>query len=698
MNNFFVKAYPIWETGKENEINLRLQFKSVVNRLNNGFIKIATSGMYQLWVNGEFVCYGPARAGKNHFRMDKIDIQDKLIKDNNVIIIEVVGYNTNSYAIQNQKSFLQAEVIDEDKVVAFTGKDFIARKNPYYYQKTPRYSFQRPMLESYHYDDPNDDYFTNEKIFGDVNLSTTCKKNIISRIAEYPEYKKLVAQELGVGNFDFSKSEEPWRDRSITDIGPKLIGFEMDELEVFPSEECVGLNFSKIVKKSCKSLISNQYAVYKLPILSTGFLTAEINCSSQTRIYVLFDEIAKEDRTVDHIRSECANILRLDLVEGKHKIQLFEVYAMQYIQFVIFSGECELQDIGMIEYKHLPVNIPIMKNKKLQKIAVAASESFCQNSLDIFMDCPSRERAGWLCDSFFTARAEKYTTGESYVEKSFLENYLHEDNYEYLPEGMLPMCYPADHYDGVFIPQWAMWFVLQLGEYFERSKDLELINKFKNKIEKLLAYFQKFENSDGLLENLDGWQFVEWSEANNLVDGVNYPTNMLYSAMLKTLGNLYVNEEYINKSNNIKNKVLEQSFNGEFFTDNAIRKDGRLVSTGEITEVCQYYAFFLGIATENSHKKLFDILISEFGPDRKNIEKWKKIHPAVPFIGYFLRLEILSNSGMFIELAENIERYYYDMAVTTGTLWEHADLRASCCHGFSGYILYWLGKLSDNGF
>ena len=29
---------------------------------------------------------------------------------------------------------------------------------------------------------------------------------------------------------------------------------------------------------------------------------------------------------------------------------------------------------------------------------------------------------------------------------------------------MLPMCYPSDHNDGVFIPNWAMWFVVQLKD------------------------------------------------------------------------------------------------------------------------------------------------------------------------------------------------------------------------------------------
>ena len=95
------------------------------------------------------------------------------------------------------------------------------------------------------------------------------------------------------------------------------------------------------------------------------------------------------------------------------------------------------------------------------------------------MDCPSRERAGWLCDSFFTARVEYVLTGTCTVEKVFLENFLLADQFEHLPEGMLPMCYPADHYDGVFIPNWAMWFVLELEEYLVRSGDTELIIRYR---------------------------------------------------------------------------------------------------------------------------------------------------------------------------------------------------------------------------
>ena len=140
------------------------------------------------------------------------------------------------------------------------------------------------------------------------------------------------------------------------------------------------------------------------------------------------------------------------------------------------------------------------------------------------MDCPSRERAGWLCDSFFTARVAMDLCGHSTIEKNFLENFLLPDKFEFLPDGMLPMCYPADHNDGVFIPNWAMWFVIELQEYLVRSGDRELVDALKPKVFALLEYFKPFQNDDGLLENLSSWVFVEWSKANGFVQDVNYPS------------------------------------------------------------------------------------------------------------------------------------------------------------------------------
>lgn len=697
MTDLFSKAKPIWLSDREKDVHLRVQFKTVIRKSNLAKVKIATSGMYQLFVNGSFVAYGPARAGKNYFRLDEIDVADKLIKDENVLIIEVVGYNANSFAIQNQTSFLQAEVVTENGVSAFTGGGFTARVNPNYYRKTQRYSFQRPMVESYHIESVNYDFFTNIGLNGEEEISVLESRNIIERLAPYPAYGKIKAEQKGGGEVAHIVGKKPWRDKAIWGIGEQLVGFPEDELEVLVTDDCTDMEFSPCATVTDNHLKTDRYLVYKLPYESSGFMTATVNCKEDTRLYFLFDEICKDDGTVDYLRMGCANVIRYDLCKGVHNLQLFEVYSMQYIQIVAAKGECTIEAVGMTEYKHPPIKIPKLENERLQKIANAAAETYRQNAVDIFMDCPSRERAGWLCDSFFTARAEYYATGKSLVEKSFLQNFLHEDCYENLPNGMFPMCYPADFYDKNFIPQWSLWLVLELREYLARSNDTTLVNHFRKKIYELIKYFLSFENEDGLIEKLDGWQFVEWSMANKLVNDVNYPTNMLYSAALKAASELYDDKELLEKSERIKREVIKQSFNGSFFTDNAVRENGVLRSTGEITEACQYYAFFLGIATAETHTDLFKTLINDFGPKREKTKKWEYVHPAAPFIGYFLRLDILAQNGIYGEMAENIDGYYYDMASATGTLWERAQLKTSCNHGFSSYILCWLDIIAKKG-
>ncbi len=62
-------------------------------------------------------------------------------------------------------------------------------------------------------------------------------------------------------------------------------------------------------------------------------------------------------------------------------------------------------------------------DQRFNRIFEAARETFRQNATDVFMDCPSRERAGWLCDSFFTARVAADLCGDTSVEKNFLENF-----------------------------------------------------------------------------------------------------------------------------------------------------------------------------------------------------------------------------------------------------------------------------------
>ena len=226
-------------------------------------------------------------------------------------------------------------------------------------------------------------------------------------------------------------------------------------------------------------------------------------------------------------------------------------------------------------------------NEDLNFIFEAARETYRQNALDIYMDCPSRERAGWLCDSYFTGRVEFALSGKSRIERNFIENFLLPKEFKDIDKGMLPMCYPADHRNHNYIPNWAMWFVLEVEEYLERTGDIATIERARTRIYDVVNFFERYMNRDGLLEKLPKWVFVDYSFSNKCVQDISYPSNMLYAEMLDAVARIYGDNALAEQASHIRKVVLAQSYNGEFFVDNALLdRRGKVAPTENTTEAC----------------------------------------------------------------------------------------------------------------
>ena len=107
--------------------------------------------------------------------------------------------------------------------------------------------------------------------------------------------------------------------------------------------------------------------------------------------------------------------------------------------------------------------------------------------------------------------------------------------------------------------------------------------------------------------------------------------------------------------------------------------------TDNTTEVCQYFAFYFGVADRERDGELWRVLTDEFGPDRVKKGLWEKVFPANSFIGNMLRMELLSRDGRAAQIMEESVGYLKYMADRTGTLWENAQDNASLNHGFASH-------------
>lgn len=692
----------------ENDKNVTVAFRYAPDKNHENLeLRISASNAFGVFSDGKLIFRGPIRSAHGYSHVSNVEFRSVMPT---CIVIEVAYYGINGFAYVDEPPFLAAELVANGEIVA-TAADFEAFRLTDRVQKAPRYSFQRAFSESYVMQNSREALYRGLPVrYPRLSLAETEGNTLtpcdISLPILSPEPIETVIER---GHLGVNPTPHLYRDRSVVNIGEKLKGYAPGKLESFPPDEVAALAFVPDRTKSYNGKLADGYALFDCGINRTAFIGLNVSVEKNATVYVIFDEILWNDGMsepefaashtagalpLSFYRLQCCNIVKYELAAGKHDLLSFEPYTFRYLK-VIVKGRATIDKLYRIPYEN-PDSAETLfasSDDKLNAIFEAGKRTFAQNAVDVLTDCPSRERAGWLCDSYFTARAERLLTGKNAVEHNLLDCYRLAPVSPFLPPEMPAMCYPADHNDGVFIPNWAMFLVLELKDCISRTGNKSVIAAFRGKIERLFDYFSRYENEYGLLENLPGWVFVEWSDCSKFLTPVNVPTNMLYARALSDAADMYGTEKWKTKADKIKCAIRGAAFNGKFFEDNLVRENGKLVRAGNVTETCQYYAFFTGVANKADYPALFETVLTSFGPLR-NADVYPDIPRSNAFIGNFLRLETLDRYGEEDAILREFTPYFSRMSERTGTLWENNDAQASCCHGFASYICVLYAKIA----
>ncbi len=689
----------IWLLGLEKEMNCSVAFSyKLPDNCSNLYLKLAASNTFRVFVNDKFVFCGPVRTAHGYAVISQVVLNEHLSSADDYLTIEVASYHVDSFYTLDEDPFFSAEVYDGEKIVA-NCDDFQAYILDDRIQKVQRYSPQRPFVEAY-------------KGYSRTLLYNGNSPYPVADTVEV-EGKKLI--EIDAPGCDFGKqthgsvieagrvisrdTESPLSDRIWTREGKDKKGFLFSDLDVQLSNEVLSMDYVAQDVVSNKIICENEYLLLDYGRNITGFPELNVKVLEDTTLYFLFDEIIwdelyeqpqyadffkeKSAKPLIFCRSNACNVIKWELTPGEYKLISFEPYTLQYGKAVVTKGSLELNSSSVNLFENTDSSaIFNCSDKELELIFKSAQNTYAQNAVDVLTDCPSRERAGWLCDSYFSGKAEKILTGSNKAENNLLTAYSLIENLPRLPEGMVPMCYPAD--TGNFIPNWALWYVIELESYFHRNNDINIINNSKKKAYGLINYFSGFENEKGMLENLTGWVFVEWSKASDFVHPVNIPSNILYYAMLKSASHLYNDEKLLEKAEKLKAEILSIAYDGKFFCDRLVRDDnGELVPTKDYSATCQYYAFYFGIATKQNFPELYKTIFNELWLNVKGKTAIENLHPANAFNGKYVCMLYLMETGKIHCYLDEIKQYLIKMSKRSRTLWELDESTASCCHGFA---------------
>lgn len=688
----FKNAKPIWLCNLRSVANLQAGFRCDFYADEAGIYKLRITGasLMRAYLNGSFIYYGPARAAHGYAKVDELEINVR--KGKNKLAVEVAGYNCGCFEVVNQKSFLCAEILKDNEVIAYTGRDFSGiRLDDIRSRYEMRYSFQRTFTEYWKLDNAGSK--TLWRTTDDIDKYEICvyeqEEEFILRTTLLPEFNVMQDNTVfEVGTFEKRPNSENCYDNVRTTLtGSDFCGYPIKQLEHMPVKD-FDVVFHKKGSREKSIMTESEYIIYKMPYDTTGFLKATFTVYQDSLVYVFFSETLCDGQVFIDQKDNGQNIVAYELKKSDkpYETESFECYTCMYMGIACVKGSISVDSVGIREYCYPKSNNTEFHtdDERLNIIFEAARQTFRQNTIDIFMDCPGRERGGWLCDSYFTAIAERLFTGENRVETAFLKNFCAAKEFPALPPGIIPMCYPADFPDGQHIPQYNFWFIIELAHHMKHNNDIDA-EEFRKIVLSGLDYFKEYENEYGLLESLPGWNFIEWSEADNYKEGIHYPTNMLYSLSCRLAGEMYGVPELLKKADKIRKAIIERAFDGITFIDNEIRRGEKTVKTSNRSEICQYLAFFCDIADRNDKmfSRLYALVLDELGPKRKETQQNKVIAPAAEFVGNYIRIQLLIKWGKGRKFLDEFTDLHYNMAKSTGTLWEHSSAYASVNHGFA---------------
>lgn len=330
------------------------------------------------------------------------------------------------------------------------------------------------------------------------------------------------------------------------------------------------------------------YLLYSDTVSRLGFVEISLTCKERT----VLDVVTSDHKSASGAVEVNTYLAHYELEKGGYRLITQEPKLVRFIKLMIRSeGEVAVRKPELIDYSYPDTCTTgfSCSDNDLNRIYEGARRTLKFNTLDIFMDCPQRERGGWLCDSYFTAQAAWQMFGDRAVEKDFLWNFMLTDG-AVKKNGFFPEVYPGSKKDpsDVGIMNWSFWLMAQLVDYAERSGDQAFLAEVYPRVEMFADGLLSLRGKSGLLEGMD-ILFVDWSLSNAdwALKPVNIPNNCLAVKILEELGALYDRQDWTGAAQEMR-AVIEKMDAADMASgrqgDAAVYENGILHRTGYATE------------------------------------------------------------------------------------------------------------------
>lgn len=541
---------------KNHHILVRKKFY-VDEMLKDLFLDITADDYYKLFINGRYVAQGPAPGYPFHYWYNRLDVTSFIRPGENVIAVHIYyqGLINRVWCSGDYRQGLIAELHSGDRVLVETDSSW-------------RYT---PAKE-----------YVGEKTFG---YDTQFVENIDNRL-------KIT----GWKGIQYDDSE--WMMCRVNEKDDHVLFLQPAPL----------LNVYEMKPEITRVLREGHYFIdFGREI--AGHIEMNAMGNGGETVQILYGEELNEDGSVRFdTRCNCYYGDTWILAGGENEFEPFDYKAFRYVEVRAPANTVIIDSVKAL-VRHYPMDDKSCSFHSSSPLLNKTWE-ICTNSVrvgcqEVYVDCPSREKGQYLGDATVTSLAQLYLTGDTRLYKKYLKDFALSSA---ICPGLMAVA-PCSHMQE--IADFSLLWPYQLLNYYLHSGDKDFLERMLPIAEGILAYFQKFERDDGLLENVkDKWNLVDWPEQMRdgydfdlspvVGDGCHNVINALYAGAVKTVDEI---RTHLGKNPTDRFKDLKEAYIRAFF-----RHDLQLFADSTVSDHCavhsNIYPLFYDLADPSAVKSI----------------------------------------------------------------------------------------------
>lgn len=470
-------------------------------------IHISADNRYRLFVNGQAVCFGPARGDLSHWFYESIDIAKFLKPGKNLLAAVVWNFGEDKpWAQFSLKTALIVQGNSTPEQIVNTDNSWKVIKNK---------SYQSASADA-------------KETLGQFIVVGPCDR---VDAAQYP------------WNWETETfNDQNWSKAKTIDVGhPRGIGTDINWVLTprrIPQMEQKEQRFASVRRASAPTSSVNVVpegflqgkvkwiipANQKVTVLfdqgnlTTGYPELLVSKGKGSRIKLTYAEAMYDSKGIKGNRNE---------IEGKQIKGYADIFlsdggtnrlfrplwfrTWKYLQLEIETKDEELViDDLKSEFTAYPLHenaIFETDQTELKQIWNTGwhTARLCAN--ETYYDCPYYEQLQYVGDTRIQALISMYVSGDDRLVRNALMQYDESRFSEGLTQSRYPSASPQ------VIPPFSLYWVDMIHDYWTLRDDPEFVQSFLPGIDQVLSWFiNRIDRKTGLLGNVEYWNFVDWAD------------------------------------------------------------------------------------------------------------------------------------------------------------------------------------------